>query len=286
MTTPTQVHPEWDQPNSLTSPNDREANQVFKADVCSPPLTREELNEASKALVNTSIISKFPRVERQFADPPINLQTFGLLSFVPSKGATPDKDGVFGFMKLRGNYGTQVEAQERCDYLIRNVDSYHGIFMAYVGRPFPITIDPKYSENVTEIDIREKQKEVISDDVKSKREKEKQEIEEVKDRQKKLLDESKEDYKPDPYEQYTVLKVKKAQLVWGYSQTMQQLEKMKEVIIKTRAEIKQMDEENPDFQKEYFDRYMKARRDAGIPDEQTTEENFVKYMVEDIDLGF
>ena len=82
------------------------------------------------------------------------------------------------------------------------------------------------------------------------------------------------------------MKVKKAQLVWGYSQTMQQLEKMKEVIIKTRAEIKQMDEENPDFQKEYFDRYMKARRDAGIPDEQTTEENFVKYMVEDIDLGF
>ena len=31
---------------------------------------------------------------------------------------------------------------------------------------------------------------------------------------------------------------------------------------------------------------MKAMRDAGIPDEHNTEENFVKYMVEDIDLGF
>ena len=61
-----------------------------------------------------------------------------------------------------------------------------------------------------QIDIRKKASDVISEDVKNKRQEEKKEIEQVKDREKKLLEESKEDYVQDPYEQYTVLKVKKA----------------------------------------------------------------------------
>lgn len=285
QTTNQTTHPEWEKINSLTSISDRGAG-VYKSEVGAPPLTEEQVTSAMTQLVDTSIVDKFPKVERQFADPPIPLQTFGLLSFVPSKGATPDKDGVFGFMKIRGNYASQQEAAERCEYLIRNVDSYHGIFQAYVGRPFPVTVDPKYSAKVDQIDIRKKATEVISEDVKEKRQQEKKEIEQVKEREKKLLEESKEDYVPDPYEQYTMYKVKKAQLVWGYHKTQKELEKMKEIIIKTRAQIKEMDEQNPDFSQQYFDRYMKARRDAGIPDEHNTEENFVKYLVEDIDLGF
>ena len=278
-------HPEWEKINSLTSISDRNG-AVYKSEVGAPPLTEEQVASAMEKLVNTSIIDNFPKVERQFADPPVPLQTFGLVSFVPSKGATPDKDGVYGFMKIRGNYATQQEAAERSEFLIRNVDSYHGIFQAYVGRPFPVTVDPKYSAKVDQIDIRKKAGEVISQDVKEKREQEKKEIEQVKEREKKLLEEGKEDYVPDPYEQYTVLKVKKAQLVWGYHKTLKELEKMKEIIIKTRGQIKEMDEQNPDFAQQYLDRYMKARRDAGIPDEHNTEENFIKYMVEDIDLGF
>jgi hypothetical protein len=278
-------HPEWTKVNSLTSPQDR-GTGVYKSDLSAPPLTEEQVEAALNTIVHNDFIEKFPRVERQFADPPIHLQTYGLISFVPSKGATPDKDGVYGFAKIRGNYATAQECEERSEFLIRNVDSYHGIFKCYIGRPFPITVDPKYAAKVDEIDIRKKAGEVISEDVKAKRQEEKREIEQVKEREKKLLEESKEDFIPDPYEKYTVLRVKKAQLVWGYSQTMKQLENMKSIIIKTRAEITEMDAQNPDFTKEYFERYMKARRDAGIPDDQNTEENFVKYMVEDIDLGF
>ena len=111
-------------------------------------------------------------------------------------------------------------------------------------------------------------------------------MDDIKDRERKLMSESKPDYVPDHYEQYTVLRVKKAQLVWGYSQTMKQLEDMKKIIIKTRDDIRRMDEENVDFSAQYFDRFTKARREAGIPEGHNTEENFVKYMVEDIDLGF
>ncbi len=278
-------HPEWSQPNSLTSPADR-GNGIYRAAVGAPPLNNEQVEHALNAMSEMSFVEKFPRIERQFADPSLPLQTYGLISFVPSKGATPDKDGVYGFMKLRGNFATTQEATERAQFLLREVDSYHKIFHAYVGRPFPITLDQKYSAKTEEVDIRKKAVEVVSEDVKAKRDKEKEEIEDIKRREKQLLDEAKPGYKPDPYEEYTVLRVKKAQLVWAYSQTQKKMEDMKKSIIKTRAQIIEMDAQNPEYAKEYFDRYMKARRDAGIADENNTEENFVKYMVEDIDLGF
>lgn len=276
---------QWEKVNSLSAKNDR-GDGVYRSDLKAAPLTETEVSNAMETLVVRDNVKQFPRLERQYADPPIPLQTIGCFSFVPSKGATPDKDGVYGFAKMRGNYATPLEAEERSEYLIRNVDSYHYIYQAYIGRPFPITVDPKYAANVTEIDIRKKAAETIAEDVKDKREQEKKEIEQVKEREKKLLDEGKEDYVQDPYEKYTVLKVKKAQLVWGYNKTMKELENMKQIIIRTREEIKTMDDENPEYSKEYFERYMKARRDAGIPESHTTEDNFVKYMVEDLDLGF
>ena len=46
---------------------------------------------------------------------------------------------------------------------------------------------------------------------------------------------------------------------------------------------KEMDEENPDFITKYRSKYMKAREDAGIPDD---DESFIKYLGEDVDLGF
>lgn len=278
-------HPEWTKSNSLTSPADR-GDGKYRSDVGAGPLTQEQLTSAMSELSELSFIEKFPRLERQYADPPIPLQTYGLISFVPSKGATPDKDGVYGFMKLRGNYATTTESSERAEFLIRNVDSYHQIYHAYVGRPFPITLDPKYCSKTEEINIRQKATEIVSSDVKAKRDKEKEEIEQIKQREKQLLDESKPDYKPDPYEEYTVLRVKKAQLVWAYSQTQKKMDEMKSSIIRTRAEIQRLDSENPDFAKDYLGRYLKARREAGIADEHNTEENFMKYMVEDIDLKF
>jgi hypothetical protein len=267
------------------SKNDR-GDRLYKSSVGAPPLTYEQATAAMETLNVTSFVDKFPMVERQYADPAIPLQQFGLISFVPSMGATPDADGVFGFAKIRGNYQTKAEANERSEFLIRNIDSYHTIFQAYVGRPFPITLSEKYCSDVAEIDIRKKATETISEDVKEKREYQKKEIDEIKNREKRLLEEGKEDFVEDPFERYVTLRVKKAQLVWGYKNTMDQLNKMKEVITKTRADIAAQDAENPDFSTRHYDRYMSARKEAGLPDEMSTEDNFIKYLCEDVDLGF
>ena len=279
-------HPEWSQVNSLTSPNDRTQTDTFKAHVGAPNLTDAETAAATKALISNSMVSNYPELERQYIDPPIQLQKYGLISFVPSKGAKPDKDGIFGFAKLRGHYETEQEAQERAELLIKTVDSYHGINIYHVGRPVPITADPRYSARTAKVDIKNNLVHTISEDVKQKRDKEKAEMEEMKNREKRLLEEGKPDFVEDPFEKYTTLRVKKAQLVWTYDRTLKQLEKVKESIIKTRQEISQMDSENADFQKQHIERYMAARKSAGIPDDATSEDNYLRFFVEDIDLGF
>jgi hypothetical protein len=241
---------------------------------------------AEKALIDTTLVENYPQLERQFADPVITSQKYGLISFVPSKGATPDKDGFFGFVKLRGHYETEHEAIDKARDLICNTDSVHGIRVYPVGRPVPVTLSDKHSKTTMKVDLKEKIVKTTSEDVRAKREKDKAEIEDIKHREKQLLEEGKPDFKPDPYEEYTTLRVKKAQLSWTFMRTKEQLEKVQAAILKSRADIARMDAENPEYAKEHLDRYMAARKAAGIPDEATTEENYMRYLVEDVDLGF
>ena len=230
---------------------------------------------------NTAFTDKFPKIDKTYSDPAIALQNIGLISFVPAKGATPNENGVFGFAKLRGNFASEMEANQRAEFLIRNVDSYHQIYHTYVGRPFPITISSSYSAETTEVDIRKETTKTISSSIKEKKEKEQQEVREIKEREELLLAESKRD-SPDEYENYITLRVKKAQLSFTYLEHLKKLDEIKNIIVKTREEVSKMDLENPTFKDTYYEKYMKAREEAGI--KESTEErqdNFIKFLVED-----
>jgi hypothetical protein len=269
---------------SLTSPNDRLSSQ-FKPAVNTVPLSVSELKDAMNELNDISYVTTFPKVERVYADPSIMNQTYCLCSFIPSSGATPDKDGIFGMMKVRGAFQTLEEASQRSEFLIQNVDSYHKIYTCYVGRPFPITTSSKYSQETSEVDIRNKVTKVISDDIKMQKRKEKEEIDDIKKREEDLISDSKKD-EEDPLDVYTTLRVKKAQLIWTYLETRKKMDQMKDSIIKTRKEIVDMDNENSDYLKQYRDKYMEARNKAGIKD---NDDSFMAYLGEDVDesiLGF
>lgn len=270
--------------SSLTSPGDRDLQNKWKPEVGKPPLTEDEFKDAVNELNVDTFIKKFPKIDRTYADPPIQLQTYGLFSFVPSKGAIPDKDGFFGFAKLRGNFSTELEAQQKAEELIMNIDSYHDVFHAYVGRPFPITTSIKHALNTDEVDVRKKTTKTISESIIEKRKKEKNDIEEIKEKEKKLIQDTKlEDV--DPYENYITLRVKKAQLSWTYLEHIKKIEEIKDILLKTNDEIAELDETNPNFNKEYYEKYMNARKDAGIKDtNESAQESFMKFLVEDAEL--
>ena len=264
--------------SSLTTPDDRDLTNKWRPDQSIPPLTNEEATHALKELNKTDYVERFPKVDKTYQDPIIPMQNIGLVSFVPAKGATPNEKGIYGFAKLRGNFATEMESNQRAEYLIRNVDSYHQIYHAYVGRPFPITNSSEYSAVTEEIDIRKETATAMSNAVKDKKETEQQQIKEIK--------ESKRE-EADPYDEYITQRVKKSQLMFTYLEHQKKMVEIKEIIIKTRVVIAELDEKYPEYQHSFYDKYMKAREEAGIKEDKAqAADNFIKYLVEDADLGF
>lgn len=298
-TQPVDFHPEWSLQNALTSPADKDKTQPSA-------INRDTLNEtqsqvALKENVIKDFLAKFPRYDRLYADPTIPNQTICLHSFVPAKGATPDKDGVYGMIKVRGIFATEQEADQRAEFLIKNNDSYHKIYQSYVGRPIPLSHNSKYVSDTKEVDLTNKVTKVMAEDVKEKKQKEKVAVEEIKERERQLLkDNSKklsevenkdsktqvlkpEDLEVDDEEKYTTLRVKKAQLVWTYFEHSKKMEELKTLIKKSSQEIEVMDAQNPTLKNVYFEKYKKAREDVNIP---VDDNSFIKYMVEDVKLDF
>ena len=272
--------------SSLTTPQDRDLTNKWKPQQHEPPLSTEETDAAMKVLNVTDFTDRFRNVERAYADPQIPLQTIGLISFYPAKGATPNENGVFGFAKIRGNYASEMEASQRAEFLIRNVDSYHSIFHTYVGRPFPITTSSKYSAETVEIDIKKEATKAISSSIKDKKDEELKTIREIKEKEEKLLAESKKE-EVDPYEEYITQRVKLAQLQWTYLEHQRKMAEVKEIVIKTREVVKQMDIDYPEYKDSYYEKYMNARKEAGIKEDASdTQANFIKFMVEDAELDF
>lgn len=280
-------HTEWEKHHSLASPYDRESypDPKWKPTSSNSQLTDAETELAMNELNNTAFTSKFPRIDKTFQDPMIPMQNIGLLSFTPAKNAKPDEHGIYGFAKLRGNFASTDEAGQRAEYIIRNVDSYHQIYHTYVGRPFPITLRSDYSAVTEEIDIRREAAKTVSNNIKEKKAAERQEIQEIKEREERLLSESKDDT-VDPYELYITLRVKKAQLCWTYISHLNKLKEIRGLVLKARSEIDELDIEHPDFKTSYYEKYMKAREEAGIVEnEKESQDNFMKYLVEDVALS-
>jgi hypothetical protein len=206
------------------------------------------------------------------------------VSFIPAKGAKPDKDNIYGMMKIRGVFASEQEANDRAEFIIKNVDSYNEIFHTYVGRPFPITTSDIYANEIKTIDIKQKTTDVISNDILSKKKNEKQEIEQMKEREKALLEESKkaqEDSPLDEFEQYITQQVKRAQLIWTYKETTAKLKQMKESIHKSTAIIREIESEHEDFLSKYKERYYQARKEANLKDED--ESSFLQYLGKDLE---
>jgi hypothetical protein len=246
------------------------------------PLNLDELPKAMNVL-NKDIT--FSQVDRYYADPPQTNQKIALVSFIPSSGATPDKDNIFGMMKVRGVYGTEEEANERAEFIIRNVDSYHDVFHAFVGRPFPVTTSDGYAGSVKSIDIRKKTTELISEDILSRKRQEKMEMEDIQDREKKLLEESnraKEGLPIDSYDEYITENVKRAQLVWTFHETKKKILQMKNTFQTTTERIQELDKDHPEYVSSYREKYMEARKASGIPDDN---DSFIKYLGMDLEVA-
>lgn len=281
-------HSELQMDNSLTPRHYRNPENLQTLDKNARQLTDEEVLIASNELVVKDFVTKFPRNEKFYADPVdpnVPNQVMALFSFVPSPGAKPDSKGMYGMAKIRGSYGTVDTMDERAKYILKNVDSYHKLYYTYVGRPFPCTVDSKYSQETEEVDIRKDTANVISGDIKKQKAKDQREIDEIKERTEELYsDTGKSIEDVDPYDKYITLKVKRSQLKFTYLEHQKKMLEIESILKRTIDELKELDSSNPDFSKTFYDKYMDARRKSGLTE---SDESFIKYLCDDLeDLPF
>lgn len=255
---------------------------------------RDDLSEAQTQAARAELVKNnllFPRSVKSIHDPVILGQEYGLLSFTPAPNVQPNSNGVYGVFKLRGNFGTLEEAQAYAEKLIRNHDSYNEVHTVRVGQCIPLTKKTELVEETDVIDLNKDVESIVSNDVKSKRQKEKAEIKTIQEREQQLLKENKEimegEYKQDPLDQYIMLKVKKAQLMWTLVETRKRIQnEIIPSIRRAKDEIRAMDQEHPDFDQLYYERYKNAREAVGIKDQDKLNYSyFMEYLLDENDVN-
>lgn len=254
------------------------------------PFLNDQETDAAVSVLSKPIYSQTVRTKN---DPKIAGQEIGLFSFTPSAHAKADPNGIYGTLKLRGNYSTPRDAAVAAENIIRNVDSINEIYHVRVGETVPLTKEPKWTAEFDSIDLKKK----VDDIERARRfaaeEEEKKEKEEILRREKKIFQQNKEildgSYKEDPLEHYTMLHVARAQLKWTKADTERKLnEEVIPAIKKRDEEIQKMDAEFPGFRAQFMKKYMDARTEAclncEIPeDHEKVQQGFLKYLGEDIE---
>lgn len=267
---------------SLTSPMDRvndeaKTKKQYKA-ARRVQLTPDELDVAVEKLVR-----EWPQVEKRWADPEIPGQTYCSISFMPSSGANPDKDGIYGFVKVRGAFSNEVDRDAHAEEILNTVDSYHAINHGSMGQPLPLVNDndDRFCLETDNVALRAKVKEEMAKNVKTHREEQKKYADEAEKRAKEIQtkEEAAARGEMDHEERYTTLRVKRANLIFTLYQMLTGMKRYKDTLLQTIDILAQMDKDYPTFQNTFMFKYNKAAEEVGLPTEKN---HIIKYLVGDI----
>lgn len=263
---------------SLTAPsdyvNDEEAKKKQAKSARRTKMTDDELDQAIEKLTR-----KWPQVEKRWADPDIPGQVFCSYSFMPASGVKPNKDGLYGLLKVRGVFANEEDRDGHAEDILNNVDSYHAINHARVGYPTPLVDDndDRYCLETENIGIKEKVKEEMSKNIRMHREEQKNFAEEAEKRaqEEKQKTEAALRGEIDQDERYITLRVKRANLIFTLYQMLAGMKRYKDTLNQTIEVIAKLDEEFPHFQHTFLEKYNKAAEEVGLPAEKN---HIIKYL--------
>lgn len=233
-------------------------------------LTPSESALASKQLINKSFIElSFPKRLKQRVDPPISGQKFCVFTFVPSKDAIPDKDGVFGYSKIRYVSGTEDEAYSFAENIVRTFDSVNENLVGYVGKDFPITLSNDYCATTKEIDIRMGMDAAAKHNFQKQKEADDKEVREIQERQRKLVSEKNNEKdtengsQPEDLDYYLTLIVKLANVEVAFDKLETQKQEYEKLFKTTKENIETLNTKFPEYKKQYMEKYKQSLETCG-----------------------
>ena len=271
-----------DRLSTLSSPADVKEDQIqsFADQQKEPPLNEEETKNAVADLYRDDYVKSYRKADRLYCDPSIPGQEHCLISYIPAKNAKPDESGIYGMIKVRGTYRTVEEASERATELINKVDSYHKIFQAYVGKPFPITDNKFYAAE--KHSVSDEVEKIAAHDVQVYDEREKRELQEIKKAKEKLMEEVSEDHEDTPIEKYIVSKVKRSNAVWVYKRCAEKMKELREIFKTSMEELNELDQQDSELKDNYKEKYIADLQERNITPDQ---ENIVQYFEDENCFG-
>lgn len=244
-----------------------------------PPLKSHDL--VGRASVEGQLVT-YPKIVRTLADPPINNQTIGNVSFMLFDEPKKTKNGknMYGFFKLRGVWNGEQQAKFEASKIIREIDSKYPIKLSPVGVWLPITEDEDASKD--KIDVKIKENEIhLRDEAAKEKEAENKKIQrELEEREKELKS---GDIYDDPasLKYYSMRMITSLRLREERSRLLKQLSSIDTNITKVNKELLGLERTNPQYKDEWVECYNIERRKSGIPD-FCPDEEFIKYHEESL----
>lgn len=247
-------------------------------------LTDQQVVESKNAILNNKFIGlKFPRERKFRRDPVIPGQTYGIVSFVPSSGARPDKQGCFGVLKLRGNFGTPAEAERYSCMLMRKYDNFCDYDLVHVGQEFPLMTDNEiYCKETREVDVKAIVDDISLSYIRKKKEEEREQREEIEQRSKKMVSKNTSEDREEAVtdlEFYTTLRTKKAHCQHVIDETKRKAIEAQEALDKVIKEIAELDQQYPEYKNNYLENYNRALKAIGANENNNP---LVEYMKKDV----
>jgi len=198
------------------------------------------------------------------AEPVPAQQKFCLHSFIPSPGAQPDADGVFGVVKFRGAFMTESEADEWATDLIRVHGCTSGIYVGYVGREFPLTAAKlDFVPEVREHDLKQKIDRMVKEHARSTREEEAKARREIEERQAALVAPPDPDYEKSLHH-YTTVQTKIATLKYNLAEIEKKRVELTAVQTMNEDIVRRLDAEFPAFKTQFVGEYIQEMEKVGL----------------------
>lgn len=226
-----------------------------KEDPNAKPLSLEELNVALRDNVNVH-----REFIKQHTDPPIDGQDWSLVSFrfLQTPLMLPDNELFYGWVKLRGNYSTDGEAEKRAEHLLQYFDSQNKNRIVKTGAWVPLTSSKLLTKEFHEFsDQRFKQKIIEAE------KKQQEEIKQVREREEKLK-QGIDQFDEDSLDYYIVKKVSLAENEYTLEQALKRVKECRSNLDRLNEEIERLEKEHPEYIEEALPKYNEERKDAGL----------------------
>jgi hypothetical protein len=201
----------------------------------------------------------------KFFDKLIN-QRFAIVCYVPAKGAKPNEDGDYGFMKVRGTYSTEEEAKEAAIEIVKTQDQLTKNIITRVGCPFPIRPDSNLPEEFCiSVDTKDSNGGLSSafrNAAKIQKDEEEQGKEDVAARLKKIKEEY--DADPDPVKEYAMLRNKMPYWCTLIKNMEENIKTFTQKIKDGHATILEQDVKNPDYREKFMSIIREEEESVGF----------------------